>query len=347
MSLSITATPALASLVLESNNLRGGENDLETVTASLIRVLKQLSQQTMPLSELEAVIVTHDNLPQHALEAIHTESHITNLRFVAIEETEGYYRAKNIGFEHTDTEVVVFADADCEPKEEWLQHLLLPFYQAQEQQTELPPAVAGRTTYHNSILGTAISTMDFIYYKSPVQKGAVRNFYANNVAFRRDIYQQYHFDQHQTIFRGHCQIVGMELTHNHVPILFQNKAHTIHSFPDTTAELLRLRLLRGQDTVSLTPYFVDAALPASLGWMKKLLPLNLLIIFTLRPIIGLWQINRQDMASISGFRYLACVFNIGLVNAIDATGALLRLLGLSPLGKVDDGELLAMSYHKK
>lgn len=253
------STHLLASLVLESNNLRGGGNSLETVTASLLRVLKRLSQQQMCLSLLDKVIVTHDGLPEHLLTTLQQDSQIDNLHFVAIEETEGYYQAKNIGFQHTNTEVVVFADADCEPKTEWLEQLLLPFYQAQEQQKTLPAVVAGRTTYHDSLLGTAISTMDFIYYKSPVQKGAVRNFYANNVAFRRDVYQQYHFDQHQTIFRGHCQIVGMELTQDNVPILFQDKAHTLHRFPDTTAELLRLRLLRGQDTVSLTPYFVDAA----------------------------------------------------------------------------------------
>ncbi|MGB1310495.1 MAG: glycosyltransferase family 2 protein, partial [Leucothrix sp.] len=270
---------------------------------------------------------------------------LPQLEFVEIDSTDGYYKAKNIGFDRTSSEVVVFADADCMPKENWLEKIVEPFLEAQQQQIELPPVVAGRTTYHDSVLGSAISTMDFIYFKSPLQKGAVRNFYANNVAFRRDVYQKYHFEQHQKIFRGHCQLVGIELTQDGVPIHFQNTAHTIHRFPDNARELLKLRLLRGQDTVSLAPHIAEAALPSSLQWVKKLLPVNLLLIFGIRPFAGLLQINHQDMAKLSGVRYLACMLSIPLVNAVDASGALLRLLGLSPLGKVSDGELLAMSYH--
>jgi hypothetical protein len=336
---------SLISLVLESNNLRGGEASSEMVVTSLIDVLRNLSKQTYSIDQLDKLIVTHDGLSQIDLDQIREVISLPQLEFVEISEQDGYYKAKNIGFEHTTSDVVVFADADCTPKANWLERLVEPYLTAQQEQAELPPVVAGRTTYHDSVLGSAISTMDFIYFKSPLQKGAVRNFYANNVAFRRDIYQKYHFEQHQEIFRGHCQLVGMALTKDGIPIHFQPSAHTIHRFPDTAKELLKLRLLRGQDTVSLAPHLVEAALPASMYWMKKILPVNLLMIFLIRPITGVLQINKQDMKKLSGLRYLACMANIAAVNAVDASGAFLRLIGLSPLGKVKDGELMSMSYH--
>src|SRR5204863_9045516 len=142
---------------------------------------------------------------------------------------------------------VAFADADCWPEPGWLEALLAPFAQPQAQ------VVAGRTTYRDDLLGAAASAIDFLYFPTPLGNDCTRNFYANNVAFRREVFDGHRYRPAPDVYRGHCQDLGFRLHAARVPVQFVDAAHTIHRFPDARRELLRLRLLRGADTVAMAP----------------------------------------------------------------------------------------------
>lgn len=311
-------------LVLETNNLRRGGD----VTKSLERLLQHLRPQ---LGTVDELVVTHDGLVD--AERAHLEHAAKRcVRFVELPPGAGYYQAKNLGFDATSADVVAFGDADCWPDRHWLDRLLAPF--AADPSVSV---VAGRTTYRDDVLGRAATAIDFMYFPSSLGGACTRNFYANNVAFRRDTFARFRYRADPKIYRGHCQRLGMRLAAAGVPIHYQPAAHTVHRFPDTTSELLRLRMLRGADTVQMTPHFSQAFLPPKLGWLGRLGPISPL---------GVLATRFGFSARTLGVREPAAVGVMAAITAADAVGALAGAFGVG-FG-VRDGGLRdgALRYHE-
>jgi glycosyltransferase involved in cell wall biosynthesis len=331
-------SPTIA-LILETNNLRGS-TDQARVVKSLARLLQHLSAQTFPVRDLTEVVLTHDGL---------TEEHRAGLeaaldrpiRFVAIAPDTGYYEAKNQGFDATTADVVVFADADCWPDPAWLARLLAPLFE--DANTEV---VAGRTTYRDDLLGIAATSIDFMYFPSPLGEGSTRNFYANNVAFRRGVFAARRYQSAEGIYRGHCQKLGMRLAADGVRVRFEPCARTTHRFPDGAAELFRLRLLRGADTVELSPYLGRAYLPPQWRWLSRLGPLTSLGVLAARFSFSVRAVGKQGLSEVRGARRAASMAIVGGLSAADAVGALARSVAGARFG-VRDGGLRdgALSYH--
>lgn len=328
-------------LVLETNNLRGGEN-YEQVVSSLKRVTGLLAQQSIPLSALAQIVITHDGLDESSrgvLEDI-AGHHID---FVLIDSSTGYYHAKNSGFTATDPERckwVVFADADCVPAPTWLAELLSPFID-----NNTLGAVAGRTSYASDLAGTALTTLDFMYFPSPLAEGATRNFYANNIVFRRDVFAEYHYQDLDSVYRAHCQVLGLQLQSQGIPLHYAVKAHTVHRFPDSLGDILKLRWLRGQDTCGLTPFLVQTYLPAGLQWLSRSGPIGPLCVLIARLGFSMRALNHQDQPPVSGLRWIASMLLIIGFSAVDMSGALMRGLGLRLARGKDGGDVQALSYH--
>ncbi|WP_437617374.1 glycosyltransferase [Sorangium sp. So ce1151] len=326
-------------LVLETNNLRG-TSDPARVVASLERLLRHLSAQSFPLGELRELVITHDGLgegDQARLEAAAARS----VRFARIAEGTGYYEAKNQGFDATTADVVAFGDADCWPDPAWLERLFAPFLSDPEARV-----VAGRTTYREDLLGIAATSIDFMYFPSPLGEGATRNFYANNVAFRREVFAARRYRPAEGIYRGHCQILGMRLEADGVPVRFEPRAHTTHRFPDGAEELFRLRLLRGADTVEMTPHLGRAFLPPAWRWLSRLGPLSPLLVLAVRLGFSARAVGRQGLSDIGGARRAAGVALMGGIAAADAVGALARSVAGAGFGVHDGGFTRgALSYH--
>ncbi len=302
-------------LILETNNLRGGGAGAERAARSLEALLRHLGDQTLPLSALDEVVVTHDGLSPNLRKDLDRAAG-RDLCFVEIPEGADYYEAKNRGFAATRAEVVVFGDSDCWPEPRWLEALLEPFGD------EGTRAVAGRTTYREDLLGTAATTIDFMYFDSPLGAGCTRNFYANNVAFRRELFADHPFPLHDGLYRGPCQILGLKLHAAGVPIRFAPAARTFHRFPDDRAELVRLRSFRGQDARTLAPVLAEHLLPAGLRWLGKAGPLSAAALLACRLGFSLRALNRQGMPELSGARLAATVAGVAALSALDAAAAL-------------------------
>lgn len=352
-------------LVLETNNLTGGGADTVRTVASLERLFLRLREQSRPLTSLADLVVTHDGLPAGARAKLDRVAGVA-VRWVQLaagpagrsDAAEGrgptgsaggaegsaprgidYYEAKNVGFDATDADVVAFADADCWPEPRWLEELLAPFGDGEVQ------VVAGRTTYRTDVLGTAASTIDFMYFPSPLGQGCTRNFYANNVAFRREVFGAFRYASHD-MYRGHCQILGTRLHRAAIKIQFVPAARTIHRFPDRLAELVKLRLLRGEDTIEMTPHLVKTYLPAAsrLGNLGPVVPLAVL---AARFVFSVRSVNRQDMPPAHGVRWLATVGAIAGLSLIDAAGTVARGLGgWRPAAGRDTAAGITLSYHE-
>ncbi len=322
------------SLVLETHNLEGGGGDL---AAGLDRLLGRLAQQTHRLDRLADLVITHRGIPVVERARCERTAGIA-IRWLELPDSAGYYEAKNRGFEVARGDVVVFADADCWPDADWLEALLAPFGDPAVR------AVAGRTTYRRDLLGTAASTIDFMYFPSTFGPGYTRNFYANNIAFTRAVFGPRRFGEHE-MYRGHCAVLGLDLHAAKIPIVFAPAARTIHRFPDTLTELVKLRLMRGRDTYELTPQ-LGRALAAGLA-LPRVGPVVPLAVLGVRFGCSLRSINRQQMPVARGLRKLAVAGAIAAISAVDAVGALaggLRLLRAAPdaaLSYHGDGDQLA------
>ena len=323
-------------LVLETNNLRGN-GDSESVIAGLERLFARLSAQTLPLSALNEVVLTHDGLDPDSCARIERAAR-RPVRFVDLLPDTGYYEAKNVGFDATTADIVAFADADCWPEPAWLERLLAPFSSTETR------VVAGRTTYRDDILGIAATSIDFMYFDSPFGREATRNFYANNVAFRRDVFAAHRYRAAPGIYRGHCQRLGLELSENGIPIRFVSDARTIHRFPDGKRELLQLRFLRGADTVEMAPHLGDSVLSPPLRWLGHLGTASALGVLAVRLGCSARALGHQSTSELRGFRRLAGLSALAALSAADAAGA----VGRSTFGKrfgVHDGGLRENRLH--
>ncbi|ALM86111.1 glycosyltransferase family 2 protein [Bordetella sp. N] len=331
---------ARTALVLETNNLRGGA-DLHKVAESLTRLMAALRGQTLPLTSLAQVVITHDGLPATVCSEIESLAGRT-IDFVRIDPATGYYEAKNLGFDRTDParcDYVAFGDADCKPSADWLAQLLAPFA------ADAPPrVVAGRTSYAETVAGTALTTIDFMYFPSRLGTAATANFYANNVAFEHAVFEQYRYQPLDGVYRAHCQVLGLRLVTAGIPLHYAPRAHTEHRLPDSRLEALQLRWMRGQDSVGLTPFLVRTYAPARMQWLGRSGPIGPLCVLAIRLRHSLRALNRQDLQPVRGLRRLAAVTMILGFSAVDALGALARGLGLDTTRRGADAQ--ALSYHR-
>lgn len=332
---------ARTALVLETNNLRGGA-DADKVGASLQRVIGRLASQSVPLSSLAQLVITHDGLSDACCQAVQRLVG-RQVDFVRIDAGTGYYDAKNTGCAATDAdrcEWVVFADADCMPQPGWLAGLLAPL-----QAEATLAAVVGRTTYAATLAGTALTTLDFMYFPSPLAAGAVRNFYANNVLFRRDVFVEHSYQALDGVYRAHCQVLGLRLQSAGIALRHASDAHTVHRLPDTWRETFKLRWLRGQDTQGLTPHLVRSYLPSYLQWLAHSGPLGPLCVLGARLGFSLRALNHQGLAPLRGVRRLIGVALVIGFSLIDVCGAFMRGLGWHSL-RGTDADAQALSYHR-
>jgi len=334
-------TPTTA-LVLETNNLAGGRGDPDGVEHSLARLLGHLRAQTRPLASLDEIVVVHTGIAAAAQARLRDAAAADAAvecppRFVAIAADADYYAAKDAGFAATRADVVAFADADCWPDAGWLEALLRPFADGDVQ------AVAGRTTYRDGVFGAAATAIDFMYFASPLGAGCTRNFYANNVAFRREVLESGGYGAHD-FYRGSCQVLGLALQARGIAVRFAPGAHTIHRLPDSMADLLRLRLLRGADAVELAPHLARAYLPRGARWLARMGPLSGLVVLAVRCACSLIALRQQRQAAVRGPRWFAGAALVAALHAADATGAVIRglRLGLAAPAR----RSTALAYHE-
>ena len=111
--------------------------------------------------------------------------------------------SKNIGAARARGEVIVFLDSDVIPEEGWLASLLQAL-------SNLDVGVVGGNTYiaHEDLNGKAFALFWFFPLRE-ARGGLWRDphFFANNVAFRAEVFRAHSFPPLGT-FRGQCIALG-------------------------------------------------------------------------------------------------------------------------------------------
>lgn len=303
-------------LVLETDNLVAIDAHAEAVVAGLERLLVRLAETSTPRSQADEVIVTHEGL------VVRDQARLVRaagraLRFVEVPAGAGYYEAKNRGFAATTAEVVAFGDGDCWPEPRWLEALLQPFVDPEVR------VVAGRTVYTASALGDALTAIDFEPVRSPLGRGCVRHFLANNVAFRREVFASHLFARREDLHRGACGVLAMRLHGERIPIHLAPDALTTHRTPEGTAELVDRRMKRGSDLARLAPDIARTHLPPSLAWIGALGPLSPMVLLGGRLVTAAAALARRRRLHLPSHAPIATIASIALaVTALDAWGAL-------------------------
>lgn len=152
-----------------------------------------------------------------------------------VEAPPDYYAAKNVGYAAGIGDVVAFLDVDCTPAPDWFERLVAPFSDPDVR------ATVGRTRYAAGFGSAFTDQIDFP--RVPALRG-VRNFYANNVAFRRGSFPGYvHLAGTD---RGACVIAAAAARRAGV-VLHPVEAEVRHHYPPTLAAWLHKRWLRATD----------------------------------------------------------------------------------------------------
>jgi glycosyltransferase involved in cell wall biosynthesis len=303
----VTATTAL---VIETDNLLAIESRSDAIVAGLEQLLSRLAAGALPLARLDEVVLVHEGLPLRD-QATLSRAAGRPLRFVEVPRGSGYYAAKNAGFAATTADVVAFGDADCRPSDVWLHALLGPMRANGDVQV-----VAGRTVYEPSALGDALTAIDFQPIASPLGRGCVRHFFANNVAFRREVFAARPFELREDLHRGACGVLALRLHRDGIPIHHAPDALTVHRTP-RGLELVERRMKRGSDLARLAPEIARAHLPAALAWVGQLGPLSPLVLLAGRLVVA--------TGVIAGHRRPGALARASLalrLTALDACGAL-------------------------
>ena len=285
----------MISVVVETWNVR---DDLRPLAALLAALRPQLAGAEL--------VVTHcGSAPEHAAR---------DVVWVELARDAGYYDHKNAGFAASKGDVVAFIDGDCEPSSTWLAALTGPIIAGDAR------VVAGATSYRGELAELA-TRLDF----PQLTVGRdVRNFFANNVAFARDVFAAHSYPQLAPMFHGQCQVLALELRAAGIAIRHAPDARVFHAWPATLRDWLAVRLLRGADTVALVPH-VAAAYGTTARMLAHVPRVPALAVLAARAIAGTWwAVRRRPVV-----RGLALVAGVSVVDAIGAAigSHIYRVLG--------------------
>lgn len=252
-------------------------------TDSLATLLEALAPDVAALDA--EVVITCAALPeqeQPRLEAV------LGRRIVWCRLSAGaqYYDHKNRGFASSTAEIVAFIDGDCEPSEGWLRAITAPIRSGQAR------VVAGATSYPAPLAAFA-NPIDFPYFRAtPLgpctiedAPKTVLNFFANNVAFRRDVFATRGYPSYPmtgAMYHGQCQVLALQLWREGVVIHFARDARVLHAWPESWRDFIKVRLLRGADAVSLLPHVASSRLPRAKTVVRVLAPSLTLGLFAVR-----------------------------------------------------------------
>ncbi len=299
-------------MVIETENLRGsGSGSADAEVASLSRLLRHLRGQTFGVERLTEWVVTHEGLPSGAQRLLEDAAG-RSLTFVEVPQGTGYYGSKDRGFDATTADVVAFGDSDCWPDTAWLERLVAPFDGDEVQ------VVAGRTVYGGGLLAEALTPVDFPYFPSPLGEGCTRNFYANNVAFRRGVFARFRYGGPRGFHRGDCGVLGLRLFEERVPVHLEPEALTTHPLPDSLAGHVRKRLHRGADIVTLSPYLADGLAPRALRPLTRVPGLVPTAVLASRLAVGLAALRGRKRPGAERVVMAAAMTGVSLLDAVGA-----------------------------
>jgi len=239
-----------ASIVIEWENIHLAEAD--RCAAMLRELTRQIAEQPPAdgSRDVEILVIFDDQTTSEArVREVVAASHAAipdrvTLRFIA-GSGRGYYEQKNLGAAEARGDLVVFLDSDVIPEPGWLRALLGSFAN---------PAV--EVVCGNCYLDTGdlVSKSLALAWFFPLRDGRdvlarQDSFFANNVAFRRDVAMRYPFEPPEGTSRGACRVLARRLAADGRGLFVNTAARVSHPAPNGLRHLLLRGLAQGRDNL--------------------------------------------------------------------------------------------------
>lgn len=281
--------PSVA-VVVEWDNARLSE--IDRAKSMLSQLQKQVVELSPSLPQSLQLIVVFDcrevdeRIVRDAVkESIDMNSWNVDVRIISTENLD-YYRQKNFGVKQASADIIIFLDSDVIPEPGWLQGIMDAFRD---------PGV-------QIVSGSAYLTTESFYERAfaafwifPTRKDVAtltrhNNFYANNVAFRKEVIEQHPFPESDT-FRGQCTELAKQLKTNGYILYLQGSSQVSHPPPNGISHFIQRAIGNGHDLLLVKRRkqygFLRANPAASFFRFVRLTLLALLKIMRRRTKVGL------------------------------------------------------------
>jgi len=235
-------TPDVSIVVEWENSLRGGA---QRADAALMRLAEEANASPRRIE----VLVCHDedtppSVPTPAAGGA------PSWRTVRVPDSR-YYEQKNHGAREAAGGILVFLDSDAIPEPGWLEALLAPFADPEI------AVVAGQAHIQaDSVYSKAFALWWFFPLRASTESlQPTRDFFANNVAFRRPTFLAHPFIPIRDTSRGACLGLAANLHLAGITIWRASAARVSHPSPRGWRHFMLRALAQGRDR-----------LPRERGW---------------------------------------------------------------------------------
>lgn len=235
------------SIILETENLSTAE--LEGFYQSIDSLIEQ---NPSAATANEVLIVDSGDTPPEVLQSI-----CDRYPWITIHHAPpgiGYYEAKMEGSRVATGEIILFCDSDCVYEPNWLNYILSPFVNRPEINI-----IAGETaTKSEGIYGLAMH-LSYIFTGFSGQEELVpaKEYYCNNVSFRRNFLLQHPIPSDMSMYRGNCSVHARALARQGYYTWRQPKARAKHAPPNGLEHFFWRFLLIGYDQVKRKQLFAE------------------------------------------------------------------------------------------
>lgn len=231
----MTVLPSF-SMILETENLSNA--DIQGLAQAIAALAKQ---EPSPEEAREVILIESGDVPVELLH--HLSDRYPWIKFHRAPDGTTYYQSKMLGAQLATGEVVVYCDSDCIYQPGWLRNLLYPFANPQIQVVAGETRTRGRGPY-----GTAMGLVYiFPQYSGEQGLSPTRQYYLNNVAFRREFLLSHPMPTELPLYRGNCLIHARHLTQTGATIWRQPQARATHAPPNGLSHFFWRFLLIGHD----------------------------------------------------------------------------------------------------
>jgi hypothetical protein len=155
-----------------------------------------------------------------------------------------YYDQKTFGASQTTAEIVLFLDSDVIPDSGWLAFLLDGMNDPSTQ------IIGGQTYLTDETFFDRVFAGFWFFRPKNLRPGIydAHDFYANNVAFRREFFQSHSFPK-ADCYRGQCAQLSRVLRAKGEKIRIHGEAFVTHPAPDGFMHAMKRAIAHGYDRV--------------------------------------------------------------------------------------------------
>jgi glycosyltransferase involved in cell wall biosynthesis len=243
----MVAVPRSLSIVVEwANTDRAGVERSAVMLREVERQIASLADMdSSPAFPVEILVVQSDGTTTAppVLEQIAREhGHHRVERQVLTAPPTGYYGLKNHGFTHSRGDIVVFIDSDVVPENGWLTAILTPLAD------ESVHVVAGQAYIGSGGLYHKAFALFWFFPLRLERPGAnAPALFANNLAFRREVFARFPFDIDARASRGACLTLADRLAEGGIGVHRTLGARVAHPPPNGLGHFVARGLAQGRD----------------------------------------------------------------------------------------------------